>query len=240
MTQTAVHAHTPVLGTTPDAAAIAHPSSVASWNTDMYGVDTTKPGSQAWYDSLFQLYAAWGVDFVKVDDISDPYSSGEIEQVRKAIDACGRSMVLSLSPGPTSLKYAEHVKAYANMWRISWDFWDRWEDLHKNFALCADWAGHGGPGHWLDADKLPLGHIGIRSGFHGMPDRPSYFTKDEQITLMTLCCIFRSPLMFGGELRDNDAWTLSLLTNQEVLEVLQQSDGGDSCIGGKRVLPGQP
>lgn len=222
----AVHAHTPVLGSNVDAAAIAHPSSVASWNTDMYGVDTSKPGSQAWYDSLFQLYAAWGVDFVKVDDIADPYSAGEIEQIRRAIDACGRPIVLSLSPGPAALAHAEHLKAHATMWRISWDFWDRWQDLLKNFALCAAWAGHSGPGHWPDADMLPLGHIGIRSGFHGLPDRQSFFTRDEQRALMTLCCIARSPLMFGGELRDNDAWTLALLTNPEVLAVLQQSADG--------------
>ena len=232
----AVHAHTPVLGASVDAAAVAHKSSVSTWNTDMYGVDSSKSGAQAWYNSIFQLYAEWGVDFVKVDDIADPYCADEVEQIRNAITACGRDMVLSLSPGPASVQNAQHLKAHANMWRISWDFWDRWDDLYKNFALCANWQAQGGPGHWPDADMLPLGHIGIRSGFHSMPDRQTFFTKDEQRTLMTLCCIFRSPLMFGGELRDNDAWTISLLTNREVLEVLLHSTDNrqlyrrDECV----------
>jgi hypothetical protein len=219
----AVHTHTPILGTSVDAAAVAHSSSVCTWNTDMYGVDTSKPGSQEWYISIFQLYAEWGVDFVKVDDIAHPYATGEIEQIRRAIDACGREMVLSLSPGPARVEDARHLKAHANVWRISNDFWDRWEDLLKNFELCANWQGIGEPGHWPDADMLPLGHIGIRSEFHGLPDRQTMFTKDEQLALMTLWCIFRSPLMFGGELRDNDAWTVSLLTNREVLAILNTS-----------------
>lgn len=221
----AVHAHTPVLGTAFDAAAVAHATSLASWNTDMYGVDARKPGAQAWYDSIFQLYAAWGVDFVKVDDIADPYSAGEVELIHAAIERCGRPIVLSLSPGPAALEHAAHLKAHATMWRISWDFWDRWADLHKNFALCAAWAEHAGPGHWPDADMLPLGRVGIRSGFHGLPDRMSLFTRDEQRMLITLCCMARSPLMFGGDLRDNDDWTLGLLTNREVLEVLRASTG---------------
>ena len=49
------------------------------------------------------------------------------------------------------------------------------------------------------------------------------FTKDEQRTVMTLWCIFKSPLMFGGNLPDNDSFTLSLLTNKKVLEVLNKS-----------------
>ena len=48
---------------------VAHPSSICCWNTDMYGLDTTKPGAQEYYDSILELYASWGVDFIKVDDI---------------------------------------------------------------------------------------------------------------------------------------------------------------------------
>ena len=165
-----------------------------------------------------------------------PTLQAKVEQIHKARTSCGREILLSLSPGPTALEHAPHLLAHANMWRISWDFWDRWEDLHKNFALCARWASYAGPGHWPDADMLPLGHVGIRSGFHGFPDRQTLFTKDEQITLMTLCCISRSPLMFGGDLRDNDTWTLSLLTNRCVLELLHCSTGNrelyrrDECV----------
>lgn len=225
----AVHDNTPILGTNYTARDIASTNSICNWNTDMYGVNASKPGAQEYYDSLFQLYASWGVDFVKVDDIARSfigdtlYYSGEIELIHNAIENCGRPMVLSLSPGPTPLEAAEHVKKHANMWRMTNDYWDRWEDLLFEFEKCNEWSEHVGPGHWPDADMLPLGHIGIRSCEHGFKDRYTQFTKDEQITMMTLWSIFRSPLMIGCELRDNDDWTLALLTNEEVLRMLNHS-----------------
>ncbi len=222
----AVHHNTRIVGTDARARDVAHPNSICWWNTDMYGIDSCRMGSQAYYDSVFALYASWGVDYVKVDDIAHVYSAGEIELIRDAIDRSGRDMVLSLSPGPTPIEHAEHVRRHANLWRMTGDFWDRWEDLHASFDKCNAWSAYVGPNTWPDADMLPLGHIGIRSCEHGLGDRWTRFTRDEQVTLMTLWCIFRSPLMFGGELRDNDDWTLSLLTNPEVLRVLTHSCSG--------------
>jgi len=114
-----------VKGTSVTAADIADPASVCPWNPDMLGVDMTKPVAQAYYDSVFERIAPWGVDFVKVDDISRPYHEHEreIEAIRRAIDRTGRPIVLSLSPGETALTAADHVKRHANMWRISDDFW---------------------------------------------------------------------------------------------------------------------
>jgi alpha-galactosidase len=223
----AVHANTPLLGTDVKARDIAHPNSICPWNTDMYGVDASKEGAQEYYNSLFQLYAEWGVDFVKVDDIAASrlyqIHEEEIKLIRKAIDNSGREMVLSLSPGPAPLESAETLIDNANMWRMTDDFWDHWSLLYGMFERCEKWSQHVGAGHWPDCDMLPLGHIGIRSVDGGGADRWTRFTKDEQITMMTLWSIFRSPLMFGGELRDNDDWTLSLLTNKEVLELNQHS-----------------
>jgi hypothetical protein len=107
------------------------------------------------------------------------------------------------------------------MWRMIGDFWDRWYQLKDLFTVCNKWTPYIGEGHWPDADMLPLGRIGIRAE-HG-DDRMTAFTKDEQITLMTLFSIFRSPLMFGGDLPSNDAFTLSLLTNEEVLDIHKNS-----------------
>lgn len=222
----AVHAHMPVLGTEVTAEKIASPFSISKWNGDMYGVDASKPGAQAYYDSIFQLYASWGVDFVKVDDIcntnlyiDNPYSaSREVEMIAKAIQNCGRDMVLSLSPGPAVIEEAWHLKTYANMWRMTDDFWDKWEPLKHMFFRCELWQSHVGPGSWPDCDMLPLGKIGI--GFRN--PRMTNFTKDEQRTMMTLWSVFRSPLMVGGDLPQNDEWTLALLTNDEVIAVNQQ------------------
>jgi len=117
------------------------------------------------------------------------------------------------------LEDAEHAVQHANLWRISDDFWDRWPDIKEMFGRCKNWAPYSGPGHWPDADMLPLGRVSIR-GERG-PDRRSRFTKDEAVTLMSLWSIFRSPLMFGGDLPSNDEFTLSLLTNDEVIAVNQ-------------------
>ncbi len=234
----AVHKHLPVMGTATTCDKIASDSSISRWNTDMYGVDYRKQGSQAYYNSIFELYASWGVDFVKVDDIcntnaypDDPYSAEkEIEMIRSAIDRCGRDMVLSLSPGPAVIEKAWHLRQNANMWRITDDFWDRWDLLLNMFERCEVWERQVSPGCWPDCDMLPLGSIRLHLKDWRGPEGPestgtwTKFTKDEQIAMMSLWCIFRSPLMMGGELRNNDEFTLSLLTNREILKMHRQGE----------------
>lgn len=229
----AVHAAAPIKGTSKTARDIAHSFSICSWNTDMYGINPNADGAQEYYDSLFDLYASWGVDFVKVDDICitefkphDLYSAkGEIEMIRKAIDKCGRPIVLSLSPGPALLEQAEHLSRHANMWRMTGDFWDNWPQLYNMFEKCHQWSPYVKEGCWPDCDMLPLGRIEINNRNDGGTGRNICFTKDEQITMMTLWSIFRSPLMLGTELRGLDDWTLSLITNEEVIRVLKHSYG---------------
>lgn len=194
---------------------ICNNDSACTWLRDNYKVDCTKPGAQEYYNSCFDLYAQWGVDFVKIDDLARPYHTGEIEMIRKAIDQCGRPIVLSISPGETPIGKVEHVKEHANMWRTVDDFWDNWSQLNYQFQVCAKWAPYISPGTWPDADMLPLGRISIR-GERGA-ERYTQFTRDEQYTVMNLWTIFKSPLMFGGHLPMNDAATDSLLTNRDVL-----------------------
>ncbi len=196
---------------------ICNNDSACTWLYDNYKVDCTRNGAQEYYNSCFDMYADWGVDFVKIDDLSNPYHTGEIEMIRKAIDQTGRPIVLSLSPGETHISKADHVASHANMWRTVDDFWDNWDMLQYQFKVCAQWAPYIAPGTWPDADMLPLGRISIR-GERG-EERWTKFTKDEQRTMMTLWCIFKSPLMFGGDLPQNDAFTDSLLTNRDVLRM---------------------
>jgi alpha-galactosidase len=216
----AVQRRLPILGTRLTAADIYSKEGQAGWLHDMYTVKAG-PGAQEYYDSLFRLYASWGLDFVKVDDLSEPYHKPEVEMIRRAIDKSGRRIVLSTSPGETPIAEAAHVAAHANMWRTVGDFWDSWEQLKDHFDVCARWAPHIQPGAFPDADMLPLGRLGIRA--ERGDDRRSRFTPDEQRTLLTLWSIFRSPLMFGGDLPSNDAATLALLTNPNVLAVNQHS-----------------
>jgi hypothetical protein len=216
----AAHKHLPVLGTHVTADRIADPNSICLWNPDMYGLRDC-PESQAYYNSILDLYAQWGVDFIKVDDIcysrlfpSDPYlGRHEVEMLHNAIVHCGRPIVLSLSPGPAILEEAAHYSRYANMWRITDDFWDTWPLLRKMFDYCEKWQYVVSPGCWPDCDMLPVGKVG--KGF--CDERMTNFTRDEQQTMMALWCLFRSPLMVGADLPQLDAWTLELLTNEKLL-----------------------
>ena len=231
----AVEKNTLVSGSNVRAKDIYNTDVLCLWLGDMYSVDSSKPGAQEYYNSLFNLYASWGVDFIKVDDLSRPYHKDEIEMIRKAIDSCGRPIVLSTSPGETPIEDAEHIRSHANMWRIIDDFWDNWPQLSEHFPLFEKWIPYMGSGHWPDGDMLPLGRIGIRA--ERGDNRMSLLTEDEQYTLMSLFLICRSPLMFGGNLPDNDEFTYNLLTNEEALAVLQNSNNNKLLFNdGKKII----
>ncbi len=217
----AAHHHMPVLGTEVTADMAADPSDICPWNPDMYGLRNCEAG-QAYYDSVLQLYASWGVDFIKCDDIcavgfgERTYDARhEVEMLHKAIEKCGRPVVLSLSPGPALITESWHYKKYANMWRMTDDFWDSWEALKNMFSRCEKWQDHVAQGCYPDCDMLPLGKLGKHFG----QERSTNFTEEEQKTMLTLWCIFGSPLMLGAELTKLDAWTRSLLQKEKLLRL---------------------
>ena len=225
----AVEKNLPIRGTAYHAADIADKDNACRWNPDMWGVDATKPGSQAYYDSIADLYAS-GVDFIKADDMgSHLYQPAEMKALNMAIRKTGRPIVLSISPGPAPISEAEFFEKYAQMWRISDDFWDDWKLLRKQFDFTRDWAQFVGKNDtWPDADMLPLGKLRVTSKEGG--GSPTKFTADEQQTVMTLWGIFRSPLIFGGDLPSTDSATETLITNQEVVDVDQNSHGGHQVL----------
>ncbi|MGO9110679.1 MAG: hypothetical protein ACLP9L_15775 [Thermoguttaceae bacterium] len=198
------------------AADIVNKQNSCRWNQDMYGVDMTKPGAQEYYDSVYKLFAEWGLDFVKVDDFAR--QRPEIEAIRKAIDKCGRPIVLSVSMGSLATE-GPHISANANMWRVSFDFWDNWQSLYAQFNNLNSHQPYQGVGHWPDADMLPFGRVKTWE----VPAHYSKFTHDEQYTVMTLWSIARSPLINGSNMPDNDAFTMALMTNDEVIAVDQKS-----------------
>ncbi|MBQ2824522.1 MAG: glycoside hydrolase family 27 protein [Oscillospiraceae bacterium] len=217
----AAHRNTAIKGTDKTARQIAKTASICQWNTDMYGVDPEKDGAKAYYDSIFELYAEWGVDFIKCDDIARelPHEEAELRMLSDSLKNCGRDMVLSLSPGPSLVEKAELYKETANMWRITDDFWDKWELLYNMFERAEKWCIHSGEGHWPDCDMLPIGHI-LQDYDENIVTK---FTQDEQITMLTLWCMMRSPLMIGGEMTKFDDFTMSLLTNEGLIEVLNST-----------------
>ena len=212
----AVHKELPVWGTDKTAREAARFNSICMWNPDMYGITPDENG-RAYYDSIFRLYAEWGVDFIKCDDICRelPHEEKEMIILSEALNSRGREMILSLSPGPALLEKAELYKQLANMWRITDDFWDDWKLLYAMFERAEKWSIHAGAGHFPDADMLPVGPI--RQDYD--KNNRTAFTEEEQITMMTLWCIMRSPLMIGGEMTGFDDFTRKLLTNEAVLKM---------------------
>lgn len=215
--------HTPVLGANGITAdQISMPEGQCNWLHDNYTILADKPGAQEYYNSIMDLYASWGVDFIKVDDLSAPtYHEDEIDLIRKAIDQTGRPMVLSVSPGETPIGSANHVDSHVNMWRMVNDVWDNWNDITHLMKVAQRWYSYIGEGTWPDCDMIPLGHLSIR-GERGN-DRMTNLTTDEQYSLMSFFSMMRSPLMFGGDLPTMDSFTLKLLTNKEVLRMHDQS-----------------
>ena len=222
----AVWAKSPIKGTNGITAdMIADTTSLCPWLNQMYGVNMKAPGAQEYYNSIADLYASWGVDYIKIDDIDMnekyPYRGEEAEAMHKGIMQCERPIVLSLS---LNMKYEnrDHIKSISNLWRISKDFWDEWDSLKEQFELSELWTPAREPGNWPDADMLQLGWIS-RRGPEG-PERECNFTEDEQMTHMFLWCIAQSPLMMGGDMPDNNKFVERLMTNGEVLAANQKAE----------------
>lgn len=228
-----VEANLPIADSSFHAADAADKESPCPWDEGNWGVQDNAAG-QAYYDSMMKLYASWGLDFIKVDCISDhPYRPTEIRQIANAIKKTGRPILLSLSPGPTKLEHAAEVARYAQMWRISDDHWDVWSVEHKPgqgefplglrdaFDRLAEWSDYAKAGSWPDADMLPEGSLTPHPGW-GDP-RQSRYTQDEQRTEFTLWAISRSPLILGTNLTKLDDFTRSLITNRDVIDLNQQA-----------------
>ena len=229
----AVEANLPIAGSSYRAIEAADKSATCPWDDANYGVADNAAG-QAWYNMLLGQYAAWGIDFLKVDCIADhPYRPTEIRQIAQAIRRTGRPMILSLSPGPTSISSASEVRQYAQMWRIMDDLWDGWTFPHGDpqsefpngirnaFDRLAAWSPYVAPDSWPDADMLPFGMLYPHPGW-GDP-RQSRLTKSETRTAFTLWSIARSPLILGTNLTKVPPYLRAMLNNKQVI-ALDQSD----------------
>ena len=213
----------PIWGSSYYAHEAADPYAICNWNPDMYGVCDNEAG-QAYYDSIITLYAQWGVDYIKCDDICNTHGQmgrpdsamHEIIMIYNAIKKCKREIFFSVSPGPALLNRAYIYNQYTDAWRMSNDFWDNWEQLKNMFDFCEQWGEFTGQGKYPDCDMLPLGKIGKGFG----RERNTFLNRDEQRTMFTLWSIFRSPMMLGCELTMLDPETLQMLQNRKVLKML--------------------
>ena len=226
--------NTSVLGTEQTSLDMGQTNMLYEWNHSMYGLNCISANGKAYYKSIVELYAQWGIDFIKIDDISRPINKSEIKAFSEAVRESGRDIVISLSPGASPVNEAEFLGEYANMWRISNDIWDSWHLIRGNFDYCTQWFKFSKPGAWPDADMLPIGKLrltradewvaGLLGARYGeVTNEFSRLTHDEQYTVMNLWCMFRSPLIIGSYLTMNDDFSNSLLTNADLIELNQHS-----------------
>lgn len=233
----AVEKNLPIKGTPYRAGDIADTLSICKWCPQNYGVDMSKPGAQEFYNSLINQMAEWGVDLIKYDDIV-PYPN-EVQAVVNAIKQCGRSIVLSLSPGGKVDKKAIDIFRQANMLRVTKDVWDEQKYIDACFNAWRKWQGSEQPGFWIDMDMIPFGQLQLMSPKPESTDeykdknfellsgkgftRWCQLSKDQMRTFITLRALSASPLMMGGDLPTLDDFSLSLITNKEVIECNQNS-----------------
>lgn len=201
-----------IKGTGIPASSIAQPDSGCVWYDGFYGVNMKKPGGQEYYNSVFDLFAEWGIDFVKADDMKN----ADIIGMSRAIRQCGRPMVFSVVP---NIDNQEVLRENSHMARTGADFWDVWQMLKVGFPVAARAVKNAYPGYYPDLDMLPVGKLGLKISYKGPEPRISNFTPDELHTLLTLWYITRMPLMIGGYLPETDKLTLELLSNEEALAV---------------------
>ena len=234
----AVETNTPIAGTDRRASDIANRTDTCSWCPDNFGVDMTRPGAQAYYDSFIELLASWGVDFIKYDDIVP--SPPEVDAVVNAIEKCGRDIVLSLSPGNGHNEDGWPAYFRANMIRTSGDIWDDREDFRwvferwQNFMPLLDKLPLG---CWLDMDMIPFGELQVWNSatdkqtghilMNGKGSRRmSALNSAQKRTFMTMRALAASPLMMGGNLPGMDEESFRLLTHPDVLACNQNGVTG--------------
>jgi len=194
------------------------------WNKSMEGPRNIKvlPHAIGRYHFMTQdaqQFAQWGMDYLKYDWA--PVEAPETAEMETALRTAGRDVVFSLSNNATNslLKVVGEVAPHANSWRTNHDITDKWPTVVRNGFNQDDWASFTRPGHFNDPDMLVVGVVGW-----GSP-HPTALTPDEQYSHISIWCLTSAPLILGNDLTKLDAFTTSLLTNDEVLDIDQDSLG---------------
>jgi hypothetical protein len=186
-------------------------------------IDMTKPCAQKYIDSIADLFAEWGVDFLKYDSVTPGSGKSDLsldarDEVKGWSQALARHGIWFELSWALDINYADYWKQWANGWRVDWDVecycpgeaLTAWPNISRLFPRVADWWRHGGPGGWNDLDSLNVGN-GTMDGL----------TKDERRTAATLWAVSAAPFYVGNDMTKLDSYGLELLTNREVIAVNQ-------------------
>ncbi|HEX7734201.1 MAG TPA: glycoside hydrolase family 27 protein [Ktedonobacteraceae bacterium] len=222
---TVYQANDKIFGTNISVRSIADTSKQGNTEGNAYRIDYTKNGAKQYIQSIANLVASWGVDYIKFDFVGPgggkvaADNRADMQQWETALQATGRPIWIELSNN-LSFTYASTWRTVANGWRISGDVecysacnnttLTNWSKASSRFSLVPKWVPFAGPGGWNDLDSLEVGN-GSKDGL----------TLDERKAIMTLWCISAAPLILGSDLTKLDSTDLGLLTNTEVLAVDQ-------------------
>lgn len=233
----AVARNTPIKGTKYTADQIAEPSVTESnYNCKgMVGIDFSKPGAQQYINSFADMFASWGVDYIKIDGLHNSNSAGDIKAWSNAFRQTGRPVVIRVSAGGHPMSFMPLVQKYSNQWAMDGSDIEcykcekhdssypltTWANVETRFDIVAKMQPYAGPGGFTDYDSVELGN-GVNDGL----------TPAERRTQLSLWSMAASPLILGVDLTHLDKLDLSYLRNKAVLAVDQ--DG----IAAKRVLDG--
>ena len=195
------------------------------WTKQMADQKSWKHGKHSFAAADAKQWAAWGFDYLKYD--WNPNDLEHVREMSEALRATGRDIVYSLS-NSAPFEHANDWAQWANCWRTTGDIWDYWDHSDHAWRYSVSeigftqerWAPFGGPGHWNDPDMLVVGHVGWGPKLHA-----TNLTPDEQYTHISMWCLLSAPLLIGCDLEKLDAFTLSLLTNDEVLALDQDALG---------------
>lgn len=228
----AVEKDLPVKGTNYSARDIADVNDICAWSDLMYGVDMDKPGAQEYYNSVMELMAEWGVEFLKYDDIV--HKPREINAVADAIENSGWEMMLSISPGRAINPEYYETYSRAEMIRISHDIWDLQEDIDITFERWEQILPYADKGFWLDMDMIPFGHIRLWEplSLNNLQSNRGYermdnFSYAQKKTFMTQRAMGASPLFMGGTLTSSPQIVFELITNADMLACNQNGVTGE-------------
>lgn len=184
----------------------------------------------AWADA--RQWADWGFDYLKYD-----WNPNDVDHVRQMSDALrysGRDFVYSLS-NSAPFAGADEWAAYSNAWRTTGDIRDTWPSMVQKGFGQNEWARFAGPGHWNDPDMLVVGLVGWQGRLHY-----TQLTPDEQYTHISLWSLLSSPLLIGCDMAKLDDFTVSLLSNDEVLAVNQDPLGEQAVTISQAPNPDDP
>ncbi len=162
-------------------------------------------------------WAEWGADYLKYD--WEPNDVPHVAEIHEALRATNRDIVLSLSNN-APYEGAADWSRLSNAWRTTGDIRDIWEKVCQIGFVQDRWAPYAKPGHWNDPDMLVVGQVGWGPALH-----PTALTPDEQYSHVSLWSLLAAPLLIGCDISKMDDVTVGLLTNDEVIEINQDTLG---------------